>query len=298
MPQLIKNRAVADDRWTLLREAASLADVPAGTPVIVPLALWKAERSALVARGDAGVWLTPSDEPAELASDISALTLIAVDFQKFTDGRAYSTARVLGDRTTSGELRAIGDVLRDQLFALAHAVSMRSLYGRPQCDRSAGLVRRFSPRLRADDLDTPALVPTAHRGACEAGDCGRPRAQDCGHGGCLAGNRRPPCPRRVRVELRRRGHGRDRSDREASAADSRFYARYRPAARRDACADRPHAQALRPAGRRVRARHAAREGFVRAHGVNASTTASNSARTTVRSQRRSRAPAHWWPKAH
>jgi phosphoadenosine phosphosulfate reductase len=120
MPQLIKNRAVADDRWTLLREAASLADVPAGTPVIVPLALWKAERSALVARGDAGVWLSPSDEPAELARDIDALPLIAVDFPKFTDGRGYSTARLLRERYRfEGELRAIGDVLRDQLFALA-----------------------------------------------------------------------------------------------------------------------------------------------------------------------------------
>jgi sulfate adenylyltransferase subunit 2 len=120
MPQLIKNRAVADDRWTLLREATSLADVPAGTPVIVPLALWKAERSALVARGDAGVWLSPSDEPAELESDISALPLIAVDFPKFTDGRGYSTARLLRERYRfEGELRAIGDVLRDQLFALA-----------------------------------------------------------------------------------------------------------------------------------------------------------------------------------
>ena len=98
MPQLIKDRALADDRWMLLREAASLTDLSAGRAVIVPLALWKAERAALVARGDVGVWLSPSDDPAELASDIAALQLIAVDFPKFTDGRGYSTARLLRDR--------------------------------------------------------------------------------------------------------------------------------------------------------------------------------------------------------
>ena len=42
MPQLIKDGAIADDRWTLLREATSLADVPNGEPAIVPLALWLA----------------------------------------------------------------------------------------------------------------------------------------------------------------------------------------------------------------------------------------------------------------
>ncbi len=120
MPQLIKDRALADDRWMLLREAASLTDLSAGRAVIVPLALWKAERAALLARGDVGVWLSPSDEPAELAGDIAALPLIAVDFPKFTDGRGYSTARLLRERYHfAGELRAIGDVLRDQLFALA-----------------------------------------------------------------------------------------------------------------------------------------------------------------------------------
>jgi len=117
MPQLIKDRALADDRWMLLREAASLTDLAAGRAVIVPLALWKAERAALLARGDVGVWLSPSDEPAELASDIAALPLIAVDFPKFTDGRGYSTARLLRERYHfTGELRAIGDVLRDQLY--------------------------------------------------------------------------------------------------------------------------------------------------------------------------------------
>jgi phosphoadenosine phosphosulfate reductase len=120
MPQLIKGRALAADRWTLLREAPTLADVPNGEPVIVPLSLWRERRAALLARGDVGVWLRPDDDPAELAVDVKALPLIAIDFPQFTDGRGYSLARLLRDRHGfHGELRAIGDVLRDQLFALA-----------------------------------------------------------------------------------------------------------------------------------------------------------------------------------
>ena len=119
MPQLIKDRAVVDDPWTLLREASSLADVP-DVPVIVPLALWLARRAALHARGEVGVWLAPTDDPAALAPDVGVLPLIAVDFPKFTDGRGYSIARLLRDRYGfRGELRAIGDVLRDQLFAMS-----------------------------------------------------------------------------------------------------------------------------------------------------------------------------------
>ena len=120
MPRLIKNRTVVDDDWTLLRQAASLADVPGGVPVIVPLALWVDRRAALHARGEVGVWLAPTDDPRALVRDLATLPLIAVDFPKFGDGRGYSTARLLRDRYGyRGELRAIGDVLRDQLFALS-----------------------------------------------------------------------------------------------------------------------------------------------------------------------------------
>jgi uncharacterized protein (DUF934 family) len=119
MPLLIKGRAIVEDRWTLLREAASLADVPSGTPVIVSLALWQSEHDALAARGDVGVWLKPSDDPDALAGDAAHLPLIAIDFPKFVDGRGYSNARLLRDKYRfGGELRAIGDVLRDQLYYL------------------------------------------------------------------------------------------------------------------------------------------------------------------------------------
>lgn len=119
MPLLIKERAIVDDAWTLLRDAATLADVPDTVPVIVPLVLWRLEREALVARGNVGVWLKPADDPDLLAVDAGTLPLIAIDFPKFVDGRGYSTARLLRDQHDfRGELRAIGDVLRDQLYYL------------------------------------------------------------------------------------------------------------------------------------------------------------------------------------
>jgi uncharacterized protein (DUF934 family) len=119
MPRLIKEGAIVEDRWTLLREAASADDLPR-TAVIVPLALWLSARETLRARADVAVWLKPDDDPDALAADCSALPLIAVDFPQFSDGRGYSTARLLREKYGfAGELRAIGDVLRDQLYYLA-----------------------------------------------------------------------------------------------------------------------------------------------------------------------------------
>jgi uncharacterized protein (DUF934 family) len=119
MPLLIKNRAIVEDRWTLLRDAASLADVPINTAVIVPLALWQSEHDSLAGRNAVGVWLKPADDPGNLGGDVARLPLIAIDFPKFGDGRGYSSARLLREKYHfSGELRAIGDVLRDQLYYL------------------------------------------------------------------------------------------------------------------------------------------------------------------------------------
>jgi uncharacterized protein (DUF934 family) len=117
MPQLIKDGAIVADRWTLLREASGA--LPPEGPVIVPLSRWGADRDALRARGAVGVWLSPDADPQALADDIHYLPLIAIDFPQFTDGRGYSIARLLREKHGfAGELRAIGDVLRDQLFYL------------------------------------------------------------------------------------------------------------------------------------------------------------------------------------
>jgi uncharacterized protein (DUF934 family) len=119
MPLLTKDRTLIDDRWVLLPETAAIADVPASTPAIVPLALWSAQNDVLGARDDIGVWLKPADDPDALAGDVARLPLIAVDFPKFADGRGYSTGRLLREKYRyTGELRAIGDILRDQLYYL------------------------------------------------------------------------------------------------------------------------------------------------------------------------------------
>ena len=118
MPQLIKDRAVVDDTWTLLRKPDDA--IPSSGSVIVPLATWQSRRDELVVRGDVAVWLAASDDPADLGSDAATLPLIAVDFPQFTDGRGYSIGRLLRQRHGfTGELRAIGDVQRDQLYYLS-----------------------------------------------------------------------------------------------------------------------------------------------------------------------------------
>lgn len=127
MTSIIKNRSVVRDDWTVVRalEDGTLptADaLPAGR-VLVPFALWKQAREALLAsreRDALGVWLAPDDEPADLAGDFEKISLIGVDFPVFRDGRGYSTARLLRERYGwKGELRAIGDVLRDHLNFMA-----------------------------------------------------------------------------------------------------------------------------------------------------------------------------------
>ena len=87
-------------------------------PVTVPLARWLEQREALrFHNGPVGVRLNGFDDPAELREDLRRLPLVALGFEKFTDGRAYSQARLLRERYGyGGELRATGDVLRDQLY--------------------------------------------------------------------------------------------------------------------------------------------------------------------------------------
>ena len=120
MPRLIRNGALVRDDHVLLRDAKTLADVPDATPVIVPFALWLERRGALIARGEVGVLVAPADDPGALAPDVALLQVIAIDFPQFTDGRGSSIGRLLRERYRyAGELRAVGDVGRDQLYYLA-----------------------------------------------------------------------------------------------------------------------------------------------------------------------------------
>jgi uncharacterized protein (DUF934 family) len=117
---IIKNKTIVADDWSVLRLAETDTPesvvVPAGK-VIVPLKVWQAQRAALQARAELGVWLGSAERAEALQSDLDKFAVIAVDFPKFADGRGYSIAYHLRVRLGyQGELRAIGDVLRDQFF--------------------------------------------------------------------------------------------------------------------------------------------------------------------------------------
>ncbi len=107
---------VVEDAWTLVEDGAAW-DGSAGRLLALKDALAQAGR--LRAAGAMGVWLAPTDDPAEAVTLFDSITLIGVRFPSFTDGRGYSTAALLRSRHGwRGELRALGDVLQDQLFYL------------------------------------------------------------------------------------------------------------------------------------------------------------------------------------
>lgn len=83
---------------------------------LIPAALWLAGKEHFLGNANVGAWLDSHEEPDMLAAHLDDLPLIAVNFPKFSDGRGYSSARLLRERYGyKGELRAIGDVLLDQL---------------------------------------------------------------------------------------------------------------------------------------------------------------------------------------
>jgi uncharacterized protein (DUF934 family) len=110
---LFRESGPVEDPWQRL---ADDAPVPADGLVLVSFTRWREARAALLARrGPVGVALANTDPVEALASDTARLDLIALHFPKFSDGRAYSQARLLRERLGyQGELRATGNVLQDQ----------------------------------------------------------------------------------------------------------------------------------------------------------------------------------------
>ena len=117
---IIKNKTVVNDDWHVLRlgenDTPETVVVPSGK-VIVPLKVWQAQRDTLQERAELGVWFESCERAEDLQNEVAKFAVIAVDFPKFGDGRGYSIAYHLRARFGyRGELRAIGDVLRDQMF--------------------------------------------------------------------------------------------------------------------------------------------------------------------------------------
>lgn len=113
--RIIVNREIVEDTWRFLGEDDS---IPPLGEVVVSLERWQREREVLSARTDAvGVQLNGEHDVRELADDLDALALIVLEFPAFADGRCYSHARILRDQLGfRGQIRAVGDVLRDQVF--------------------------------------------------------------------------------------------------------------------------------------------------------------------------------------
>ncbi|GHT89950.1 hypothetical protein AGMMS49545_01780 [Betaproteobacteria bacterium] len=107
----------ADD-WQIAPRDAAPQTLPAGN-WLYPLAVWQAHEKTIRAQNKRfGLWLAAETLPADLSKlKVQDFAAIALSFPKFADGRAYSLARLLRERLVyTGEIRAVGDVLPDQLL--------------------------------------------------------------------------------------------------------------------------------------------------------------------------------------
>jgi uncharacterized protein (DUF934 family) len=120
---IFKDNGFVEDEWTV---AADQVPLPAGRAV-VSKARFLVERETLATRNaPLGLIIRSGETLDGLEEDLERFGLIVLDIPKYTDGRSYSTARLLRERYKySGELRASGDILRDQIMFL-HRVGFDS----------------------------------------------------------------------------------------------------------------------------------------------------------------------------
>ncbi len=117
MPTLIRLSdgvySVAED---IFIDVADEDAIPIEGGVILSLTRFQAEGDALIGAGrPVGVRIQSDEAVEDLAYDLPRLALVALVFPKYRDGRAYSSATLLRQRLGfTGEVRAVGDVLREQ----------------------------------------------------------------------------------------------------------------------------------------------------------------------------------------
>jgi uncharacterized protein (DUF934 family) len=118
--RLVKSGHAIDDPFVRVLDDAPIPD---GVPVILSAARFLADAAVLAGRAaQTGVLWPNNRKVAELAPYLDRLALVALEFPKFKDGRAYSQARLLRENYGfRGELRATGDILRDQFMFLLRA---------------------------------------------------------------------------------------------------------------------------------------------------------------------------------
>ena len=112
---LIKDGRIAEDSWRTLSDDQP---VIGNGPVIISFERWRDHKDALTRHnGPLGIRMKSDQPPALIADDVHRFDLIALEFPTLGDGRAYSYARLLRERHKfKGEIRAVGDVYKDQLF--------------------------------------------------------------------------------------------------------------------------------------------------------------------------------------
>jgi uncharacterized protein (DUF934 family) len=133
---IIRNRQIVEDDWVALADDAPL---PTSGQAIIPFQRWQAEHHVLASGGvRLGVRVPNTANVVEIWSQLSTLPLIALEFPAFSDGRAYSQARLLRRLGYKGELRAVGDVMRDEVREM-HRCGFDTLVPRPDQDLQACL---------------------------------------------------------------------------------------------------------------------------------------------------------------
>ena len=120
MRNLIKQGAVVHDDWRLVKEASGpeILHVTENRNLIVPIKFWNNYKPEIENYlGNITIWLDSHECLDEIKEALNTFSLIALNFPVFSDGRPYTTARELRQSGNfEGEIRAIGDVLRDQIF--------------------------------------------------------------------------------------------------------------------------------------------------------------------------------------
>lgn len=85
--------------------------------IMIPASYWLANQATFSGRSDVAIWFAGNDNVADYDGKLDQFSVIGVNFPAFADGRGYSIAHLIIERQNyKGELRAIGDVLIDQLF--------------------------------------------------------------------------------------------------------------------------------------------------------------------------------------
>ena len=175
---LIQHRKPTPNRWRIREDEAPVADAIGSSEAvlapamklpeqneIISLSAWRSVRARLSGQLDAstapvGVLLAPGDDPRELLPDLHRIALIAIRFPVFTDGRGYSSARLLRQQLGwSGPLMAVGDVLRDQLLLLDRC-GFDTLWLREDQDPEAALsaFQDFSDAYQASAAKVPLFL--------------------------------------------------------------------------------------------------------------------------------------------